>query len=342
MTTTFQMPSSDVLRLRDECWDDHPLIVTSAVLPTAPIGWVLGLVMKWGRRQQAGGAFWAEPRTGKSSCIRAIVRAIGAKYPGAGVLVYEAKTDLVCAEGSLIQDMLHAMEFEGRTSHRLPDVREQLCRALFALGAKRRHVFLIIDEAQCLHAIQLGWIKFYINFLVNRHYRATVVMFGQHELIGMRNRIMMRGRSDLNFRFMEHFFQFEAILCGDDVLDLLTACDEESEYPSGSGLSYTHFLWPRAFEAGLRLADQLPGMCAGFGMSLHGRLTDEGIAMEYIARTLAELAELTRDRDSAGFVPSPEDWRMAVEMSGYFDRPPVQGQRDDDDSGDTGLRRDAL
>ncbi|MBB3228168.1 hypothetical protein FHW69_002803 [Luteibacter sp. Sphag1AF] len=342
MNTSFHTPSIDTLRVRDDCWDDHPLIVTSAVLPTAPIGWVLGLVLKWGRRQQAGGAFWAEPRTGKSSCIRAIRQAIATTYPGAGVLVYEAKTDLVCAEGSLIQDMLHAMEFEGKTSRRLPDLREQLCRALFALGAKRRHVFLILDEAQCLHAIQLGWIKYYINFLVNRHYRVTVVMFGQHELIGMRNQIMMKGRSDLNSRFMEHFFQFEAILCGDDVADFLIACDEQSEYPSGSGLSYTHFLWPRAFEAGMRLSDQLLGLCGGFGMSLHGKLTGEGIAMEYIARTLAELAELTRDRDSAGFVPGYEDWGTAVKMSGYFDRPPIQRRSDADEFGNTGLRRDAL
>jgi hypothetical protein len=341
MTAAFQAAFDGILRLRNECWDDHPLIVTNAVLPTAPIGWVLGHVIKWGKRQQEGGAFWAEPRTGKSSCIRAIARVVSEKFPGAGILVYEAKKNLVCAEGSLIEDILHAMEFEGKTPYRLPDKREQLCRALFALGAKRRHIFLIIDEAQCLHAIQLEWIKFYINFLINRRYRVTVVMFGQHELIGMHNEIIMRGRSDLNFRFMEHFFQFEAILCGEDIVSLLAACDQESEYPSGSGLSYTQFLWPRAFERGLRLSDQLPAICAGFGMTLHGRLTDEGIAMEYIARTLAELAELTRDRDSAGFAPSPDDWRMAVKLSGYLDRPPVQPLRDDD-RGNKGLRRDAL
>ncbi|WEN13766.1 ATP-binding protein [Rhodanobacter sp. AS-Z3] len=342
MTTRVEVPTSETLRLRDECWDDHPIIVTNAVLPTAPIGWVLGHVLKWGRRQQAGGAFWAEPRTGKSSCIRAIVRVIAMKFPGAGVLVYEAKKDIVCAEGSLIEDMLLAMEFEGKRPRRLPDMRDQLCRAFFALSAKRRHLFLIFDEAQCLHAIQLEWIKCYINFLVKRGYRVTVVMFGQHELIGMRNRIMMRGRSDLNFRFMEHFLQFEAILCGNDILALLIACDQESEYPSGSGVSYTQFLWPRSFEAGFRLSDQLLAICIGFGMAIEGKLTHEGIAMEYVARTLAELAELTRDRDSTGFLPSKEDWKMAVTLSGYFDRPPIQSLRDNDDNDDTGLRRDAL
>ncbi|WP_285404961.1 ATP-binding protein [Luteibacter sp. ME-Dv--P-043b] len=341
MNANFFSVPSELLRLREEYWDKHPLIEGSAVLPTVPIGWVVGLVLRWARRQQAGGAFWADPRTGKSSCIRAIKRVVVDKFPGAGVLVYQAKSDLVCAEGSLIQDILHSMEFEAKAARGLPNQREQLCRAMFALGAARRHLFLVIDEAQCLHAIQLEWFKCYINFLVERNYRVTVVMFGQHELVGMRHRITMRGRSDLHFRFMEHFFQFEAIVCGGDLAPLLAACDEASEYPGGSGVSYTRFIWPWAFEAGYRLADQSAALCQAFGMGMHGKMSGEGVAMEYVARTLSELAELTRTRDAAGFIPSSDDWRDAVARSGYSDRLPVQRHRDAEMM-ETGLRRDAL
>lgn len=161
MNTAFDDSAASLPTVRNARWYDHPIICAGAVLPTAPVLFALSLLKKHGRRQRSSLAFWAHPRTGKSSCIEAMELVVKQHFPGAGMLVHEAKRDLVPAEGSFIGDMLLAMGFEPGLQRGLPERRNQLRRALFAMGAGASHLFIIIDEAQNLIPIQLEWLKEY-------------------------------------------------------------------------------------------------------------------------------------------------------------------------------------
>lgn len=323
MNAALDKETYNIHSVRAERWNDHPLICAGAVLPTAPILLVLSALQKYGRRQRSSLAFWAHPRTGKSSCIEAMELMVKRSFPGAGILVHEAKRDIVPAEGSFAGDMLLAMGYEPKLKAGLPERRDQLRRALFALGAGSSHLFIVIDEAQNLMPIQLEWLKEYINWLIKRRYKVTVVLFGQQELICKRDELIHEGRTDLHARFTEDLLEFEGLTCGEDLRALLRACDEGSEFPFGTGWTYTQFLWPKAFVAGFRMESQLVSIASVFELDKGTKKIAHGIAMEYIARTLSEFADITRSRDSAGFTPSLGDWRAALERSGYNSKPPI-------------------
>ncbi|MGN6482388.1 ATP-binding protein, partial [Luteibacter sp.] len=282
---------------------------------------------KQGHRQRSTLAYWAHPRTWKSSCIEALELIVPKQFPGAGILVHAAKRDTVVAEGSFIGDILLAMGYEAKLKRGLPERRDQLRRALFALGAGSSQLFLVIDEAQNLAAIQLEWLKEYINWLIKRRYKVTVILFGQQELTCKRDELIEVGRTDLHARFTENLMEFEGVTCGEDLLPLLKACDSGSEFPPGSGCSYTNFLWPEAFGAGFRLESQLPAIACAFELDSGAKRIDHGVIMEYVARALAEFAETTRSRDSAAFSPEIGDWMHAVELSGYRERAPFVYRR---------------
>lgn len=313
----------ELLQAREEQWEQHPVISTSAVLPTGPIGWVISLVFKHATRQRSSLAFWAHPLTGKSSCIEALETVLRRKVPGCGILVHEAKTNTTIAEGTFISDILFTVDYEPKIHRGLAEKRDQLRRALFALAAGARHLFIIIDEAQSLHGLELEWLKEYINWLIRRRYKVTVILFGQSELIDKRDSLISEGRSDLNARFTDNLSEFEPIGGIADVRPVLRAMDNASEFPAGSGWSYTQFLWPRAWAAGFRIESQLDLLWRAFGVDRARSLGSEGVGMNYIAIALAEFAWDTRERDSEGFAPTLDDWRRAVELSGYLERAPM-------------------
>ncbi|EQD29900.1 hypothetical protein B1A_20462 [mine drainage metagenome] len=234
-----------ILRLRADqnVWDAHPVVCAGATLPTGPTGAAISLVIAQARLQRGCVAFWAHPTTGKTSCITALAAVLAERFPGCGIVRHEAKSNSkVVAEGSFIEDMLHSIEYCGKIHHSLAAKREQLRRALFALGAERRHVIVLLDEAQELAEPELRWLKEQANWLVAHGFKVTIVLFGQEELIDFRNYILSSGRSDLRARFFQHVYEFEQIQRHQDLVPLLSGCDEGSEYPEGSKLTYTHFL----------------------------------------------------------------------------------------------------
>lgn len=311
-----------ILRARDDLhmWDEHPIICSKAVLPTMAIGATASLVIAQGRKQRGCAAFWAHPCTGKSSCIRALVTMLAERFPGAGIVVHEAKSNTVCAEGTFVKDILYSCDYQGRIQHDLADKREQLRRALFAIGAHARHIFFIVDEAQELAEKEFRWIKEQGNWLVKHDFRVTTVLFGQEELLDVMDTMVSHGRSDLVERFFGCMCEFERIKTRDAMLCSLKACDVDSEYPVGTGWSYTHFLWPRAFASGFRLTDQCDPLWETFIHLSPMTRGDQGISMNYIADALANMADLTKDRDSAHFEPTECDWQEAIRRTGYIDR----------------------
>lgn len=315
----------NLLRVRQDAdlWDNHPIVSARAVLPTGPLSSAIPLVIEQARRQRGCIAFWAQPFTGKSSCVRALEVALAARFPGCGLVMHEAKSNTVVAEGTFIADMLHSIEYQPKIRYGLADKREQVRRALFALGAQRRHVIFMIDEAQELAEPEFRWLKEQGNWLTQKGYRVTVVLFGQQELITVKNELVATGRSDLAGRFFFPLLEFEPIRRSADLAPFMVACDEGSEYPEGTGWSYTRFLWPLAYESGFRLAQHVLPFYQAFARVSPMRKDERGMSMKYVAEALSCLADMTRDRDSAYFAPSLEDWMTAIERAGYSDRDPL-------------------
>lgn len=309
------LSEAELMRVRKECWASHPGITANAVILTPPILRTYALIKHCARRHRRSIAFWGHPLAGKSSCITALEHILAADFPRAAVVTYEAKSKAVAAEGTLIHDMLTDMDYEVKIRSTLPERRKQLRGVLYALAAPGSRLFLIIDEAQELVEVEFRWLKAIINSLVKLRISVTVILFGQQELLQLRDTLVESGRSDLKERFTSSLLQFENIRSVNELKEVLESYDSDSEYPEASGTSYTEFFWPQAYAAGLRLVAQASILWNTF-TEVSGRRSG-GVSMDWIAGTIAEVADATRDKDRPGFVLAREDWHSAIEQAGY-------------------------
>lgn len=247
------MTDNDVLEIRDQLWDVHPVIREKAILPTPALKNVISLVWSLARKARGSIAFFARPLSGKSSCAKVLRSEMQRKNPGCGVVILEVvEEDRNPAEGRLLSEILNQIDYALPILRDLAGKRTQVHRALFAKSGNARHLFLIFDEAQEISAKEFAWLKAIINRLVRDDVAVTVVLFGQEELKQSKDRLKS-ARSDLEIRFMDHLYELRGLQGVGELRSILESVDSKSEYPDESGISYTQFLLPRFFGAGKRL-----------------------------------------------------------------------------------------
>lgn len=302
---------------------DHPLLRANAVLATPPVREAATLVFDKAQRARSSVAFWAHPLSGKSSCITALKRLAPTQFPGCAFVVYEPSSKEIAAEGALIEDLLSEIGYEMRVERSLTGKRNQLERALYALAIGGRHLFFVIDEAQNLHVKELGWLKRLINWLTVRDIRVTAVLFGQSQLCGMHDLYKVQ-MPDLTERFMARLNEFRSLQDAGDLRVCLHCCDSETEYPIGSGWSYTQYLWPRAYGSGFRLAKYANELFEAFRAHSGGSIAREGLSMQWVAEALMLVGLEAEASDADDLVFSREVWQRAIGDSDYGTRtPPV-------------------
>ena len=83
--------------------------------------------------------------------------------------------------------------------------------------------------------------------------RLITILVGQPELLTMKNDLRSSRQKHLLGRFMTATHQFEGVIGKQDFRRMNRALDSGSEYPDGSGCSYTRYFIPKAFGSGWRL-----------------------------------------------------------------------------------------
>ncbi len=283
---------------RERLWDLHPIIGEAAVLPSTSIQDAVGAIMNGSRKTRFSHAFWADPCTGKSSCLDAIEDHIKEFHPGSGVLFYEPMKEDGSAEGRLLEDMLLQMEIGAPIARTLAGKRDQLTRALLALAGADLHVFILIDEAQELHVQELNWLKGVINKVVKKRVKVTTVLMGQRQLLDRVEQLRRANRQDLLERFFKRVLEFTGCRTKDDFATLCEAIDTKSEYPEASGWTYTQFLFPRAYAAGFRLQAQASLLWEALIASRSAGDIERGVPMQDLAGYLAQVCILHKDLDA--------------------------------------------
>ncbi|KAG1085309.1 hypothetical protein G6F40_014232 [Rhizopus arrhizus] len=195
-------------------------------------------------------------------------------------------------------------------------------RALYALSVAGRHLFLVVDEAQNLHAKDLGWLKRIVNWLNTHEVKVTVVLFGQSQLCTMHQQFMAE-MPDLTIRFMAELVEFRSLQDPADLRVVLKSCDDETEYPRGSGWSYTQYLWPNAHAAGFRLANCATDLYDAFRSQSEGAVDREGVSMQWVAEALMLVGQDGEESDTEGMTIPQEVWERAILDSGYRSRTPA-------------------
>lgn len=291
---------------RERQWFDHPIILANAVLPTRSVKDAVARTLLAAIQARSSISFWADPVTGKSSCIRAIIKVLQKNYAGSGILLMEAVEDKSQAEGRLLISILKSINFAHKPHRELAEKREQVKRALIAMSGPGKRIFFIIDEAQEITDDEFGWIKAVINALSKSDIKVGTILFGQRELRERKEQLKANGRSDLYVRFLKGLREFRGVRVQEDLDVICEAMDRHSEYPSGSGWSYTQFLFPRAYDAGFRFKNISATVWERIRAMVPPSMLRKGLPMDVIASLLSHLCRDCQRLDAASFTPKEQ------------------------------------
>lgn len=299
----------------------HPIETGRYLIGTEEINRLYEVVTQWIENRSPGGIIYGRPRLGKSRAISFLMHILPADYNNRlsiyDLSSYQSKSP---TERSFYEDLLsgvgHDLAFKGSTSEK----RVRLTRYLIEQGIRleNRRIVFFMDDAQRLSELQYNCLMDIYNDLDKAGIQLTFILVGQPELIHQRSAFIRTKKTQIVGRFMSQDHEFTGIQNLEDLKYCLTSFDQESEYPIGSGWSFTRNYFPEAFNDGHRLENEVTNLfellkeCAS-----SAGLRKIDIPMQYLMLTI-EYVYKRFGANTGNYWPTIEQWRRAIESSGYI------------------------
>ncbi len=308
----------DILRPRSI--DEHPLKRRTYRVPTPSIKAMIALVDECLFMFVGGALIHGRPRIGKSCAIDFVITDLKAKHPKLSVYKMRWIKPQVPSENSFFAALLHAIKhpadpsakkaaLRGRLVHRLRQIAD-------TLGDDR--VVLFIDEAQNLREIEYEWLRDLHDDLENNGVRLFTFLIGQHQLLAQKSAFQAQDKEQIVARFMIEELAFRGIASEAECAAVMGAYDK-GEFPASSGWNYVRFFVPRAYAAGLRLAESAPRVWRAFEDAHFAAQLDgpTEIPMKYFTAAIEAALLTSADTDSESLTLSASLWSAMVERSRY-------------------------
>lgn len=294
--------------------EDHPIKIREYLLPTPMLKKAYGAIRDRVWARGTGLVFFAPPRSGKTRCAIAAKQMISEEFPRAHVGLLTARRGARSAGGHIYKLILRSVGHVAgaRTNEDLlfenlvTDIRVQ------ANTKGGKQFVLFIDELQLLNNGDLEQLFCLHNALDLHKIRMTTVSFAQPEILQRRTALMASNDRQIIARFLAEMRHFETCLSSEELYVILRAYDEQSEYPDGSGCSYTRFFLPLAFAAGFRLS--------AYALLIWKCLKSVGgdeypVPMEHLCLTIENLLLMSWAEDSGNFSLTEDNVMAAVDSS---------------------------
>jgi hypothetical protein len=302
--------------VREKLLAGHPIRGGEYTLPTPMMQRTYALVRElvWARR--TGTVFYASPRMGKTRCALAIRDLLREEFPNVYVTLLSTRPSGRPTTAHMLRLILEA---ESHALSRRPDADQLFGNAVADIRVKAGRIgakqyVLLIDEMQLLNDIDLQQLVCFHNQLELQDLRMTAISFAQPEILHRRTSLLANNARQIIGRFLSDTLQFDGCASESDFGNLLRSYDLASEYPEGSGVTYTHFFFPVAFMSGFRLESYRTALWDALRRAA-GSVAKQGVPMEHICLTIEDLLLSLRRQDSPDFRLSPEDLDSAVSAS---------------------------
>lgn len=300
----------------------HPIETGRYLIGTVEISRLYEVVTQWIENRIPGGIVYGRPRLGKSRALSFLMHILPADYNNRlsiyDLSSYQSKSP---TERSFYEDLLsgvgHDLAFRGSTSEK----RVRLVRYLIEQGIRleNRRIVFFMDDAQRLSELQYNCLMDIYNDLDKAGIQLTVILVGQPELLHQRSAFIRTKKTQIVGRFMTQDHEFTGIQNLEDLKYCLTGFDQESEYPVGSGWSFTHYYFPEAFKDGHRLEHEAKDLFNLFKESASAAgIRKIDIPMQYLMLTIEYICKRFGSINSGNHWPTIEQWRKAIESSGYI------------------------
>lgn len=290
----------------------HPVMRGTYALFTPPISEFFSTVCAWIDGHVTGGYVYGPPRQGKSRAVQYwIERLLTERY--GGVLPFfrmNHKSHDRFSETEFLTELLQTGYHRyAQSGNRLTKL-DRLVKlyATRARNARGNQVVLMIDEAQNMREQSYRTLCNMQNELDDLGFQLTVISVGTQDLVYQHSAFAQGGDLHLIGRFMMREALFRGIRSEAELAYVLNAYDIGTEWPEGSGISFTRYFFPRAFEIGFRLADVAATLWGIYKDLAPPKLQPHlEVAMEHVAKPVETLF-----REHSGDAISVEFTREAL------------------------------
>ena len=306
---------------RERMMESHPIREKTYRLYTPMLERTYEIVRDrvWTRR--TGIFFYGPPRLGKTTCAEEVCAALIEEFPKIYVCMLSARGTLRPSDSHMFRLYLeavdHKMAFRTDSRRLFNNTKTDI---LMNVGIRGGSQFvLIIDEMQLLNDTDLEQLLVLHNALGKDKVKMTTVAFAQPEIKHKVTALLTKGQRQIIARFLSEPVAFVGCTDLRGFEKLLIGYDGNSEFPEGSGWSYTQFFFPVAFSNGFRLQNYGKKIWASLLSSMEEE-KQNGIPMEHVCLTIEYILLALRTEDCSSFILSDENINDAVEASNlkYF------------------------
>lgn len=271
----------------------HPVETSRYILMTPSVEELHLSVCKWIDIRLTGAIVYGEPRTGKTSAIKYLKYRLPEDFPQIPIIEMQCKERKIPNENAFYDEFLyisgHALFGKGKIVEKQIRLAQFLQEIVKRSGHNRIVVF--IDDAQRLHEIQFKWLMDIHNSLDSKGIDMVTILVGQPEIIHQKTAFRTTKKTQIIGRFMLNEFSFKGIRNKKEIAKCLNGYDEESEYPQGSGWSFTRYFFPSAFENGWRLRNLADDLWRAIEdiQNEYGLSKKHEIPMQYFCRAVEQI-----------------------------------------------------
>lgn len=249
---------SDVPLIPPHLPRDHPLVTRDYSLFTPSINAMIVGISHWLDDQMDGGVVFGPSRFGKSSGVDNWLGSLLAERCEQNIPLIIWSHSESSAAGTLYSNLLRAANYglakAARSSaQRKHQLIERFVNLAFEGGG--RFVVLVIDEAQGMTEREWLWLVEIHSLLEKERIRLSVISIASVQIFDKPMGLALSGGAHAAARFMLAQYKFIGISSADELEFVFGGYDSGTEWPKGSGVSFTAGVAPSAWQIGFRMSE---------------------------------------------------------------------------------------
>lgn len=303
---------------------DHPVVTRDYSLFTIAIHDMVERIAGWLDDQVDGATIYGPSRFGKSNAVdHWLQRLLSERHGGYIPLVIWSHTDSGGSQ-SVGRFYAHLLEASG---HRLAQARRSPLERQIMLVERwielatqggGRFLVLVIDEAQGMNQREWLWLVELHSLLEKQRIRLCVFSIASLQFFDEPLGMALAGGAHVAARFMLAAEPFHGVRDVDELAYVMRGYDEGSEWPPGSGCSFTAGLAPRPWAGGFRMAHHAGALMHAMHETLPMRYAGPvDFPMKTVAQTCRHVLLQIASGADIDTATSPGAWREAVENCGH-------------------------
>lgn len=305
---------------RDAVYTSHPVVRNAVKVVTGPVRDAELAVRAAILHRDPGTYFLADPRVGKTTTLEMIKSILPQTFPGVPVYDCVAKSHCTRSEKTFFGEILHELgqhpPHGATAAHRRAVALDRLLGDSRTLRSDR--IVLFVDEGQSWKEFEYELLRDFINDLRKAGVVCITIIFAHPNLENhVKVDLLRKGRTDLTGRFLmtRHFFR--GLTTKEELADTFNAYDTPGrhQFPMGSGICYSHFFRPVAYDAGWRLSDEVELAWSIFtAAAKSSERSPVSLGMQWVSGAIRSFLFETSDATS---ISAAKVWRDSIRTAAY-------------------------